>query len=187
MKKVMPGEFGYYNYKRNKTIILTFVYFALSIALYIIGYVTTGSNKNLLTIIAVLGMLPSSKSAVSMIMYLRYHGCSQENYELLKDTTDLFSRAYGLVFTTYKRNYEVAVCIVKNGYVYALLTNHTEDGNELQKHISDMIRQNGLKGTVGVFTKSDEYIKRLKELSQKEDENKDNDESLLTLVHQLSL
>lgn len=187
MNKVQKGDFAYYNYKKKMVVFLTVLYFALAIGLYVIGYVTTGSNKNLLTIVAVLGMLPASKSAVSMVMYLRYHGCNTEDYEMLKGKVDSFVHAYGLVFTTYKKNFEACACIVKNGYVYACISNHPNDADELKKHISDMIRQNGLKGTAGVFTNKDEYLKRLSDLEKKDDEDRANDEALLTLMLQLSL
>ena len=50
-----------------------------------------------------------------------------------------------------------------------------------------MIRQNGLKGIAGVFTNKDEYLKRLSDLEKKDDEDRANDEALLTLMLQLSL
>ena len=187
MKKIKKGEFAYYNHKRKTMIILTILYFAISIALYVTGYAKTGSNKNLLTLVAVLGMLPASKSAVEMIMYIRYHGCSKEQYDLLHEAADPFVHAYGLVMTTYKKNFEVASCIVKNGYVYAYLTNHHDSVDELQKHMSDMIRQNGLKGTAGVFVKTEDYCNRLQEIQKKEDEDQANDKALLELMLQLSL
>ena len=96
-------------------------------------------------------------------------------------------RTYGLVFTTYKKNYEACACIVKNGYVYVCISNHPNDADELKKHISDMIRQNGLKGMAGVFTNKDDYLKRLSDLEKKDDEDRANDEALLNLMLQLSL
>lgn len=186
-QKIKKGDYGYYNFKRKRVIFLTILYFLLSLALYAAGYITTGSNKNMLTIFAVLGMLPASKSAVSMIMYLRYHGCSEENYQLFQDVAESFLHGYGLVFTTYKKNYESALCIVKNGYIYGYLSNHLEDGKELEKHIQDLARQNGYQSSVSFFTNSKDFIKRLQELSIKEDEDRAKDEGLLNLLYQLSL
>ncbi len=55
MKKAVKGTYGYLKSKRNRVLIRTIAFFAISIAIFIAGYVTTGSRKNLLTIIAVLG------------------------------------------------------------------------------------------------------------------------------------
>lgn len=49
-------------------------FFGVSIGLYVMGYVTTGSNKNLLTIVAVLGCLPACKSLVNLILFLKAEG-----------------------------------------------------------------------------------------------------------------
>lgn len=39
----------------------TLLFFGVSIGLYVMGYVTSGSNQNLLTIVAVLGCLRPAK------------------------------------------------------------------------------------------------------------------------------
>ncbi len=79
MKYITPkGAYGYITNRKKFTALRTALYFAISLSLYVAGYVTTGSNKNLLTIVAVLGCLPSCKSAVNMIIFLRAKGCSAE-------------------------------------------------------------------------------------------------------------
>ena len=62
------GCYGYLTRQKKKEIIKTVLFFALSLSVFAIGYATTGTKKNLLTIVAMLGFLPASKSMVSMIM-----------------------------------------------------------------------------------------------------------------------
>ena len=71
MKKAVKGTYGYLKIKRNWVFIRTIVFFAISIAIFITGYVTTGSRKNLFTIVAVLGCLPACKSLVNLILFFR--------------------------------------------------------------------------------------------------------------------
>lgn len=186
-KKHIQGDYEYYNEKKWHVILWTILCFAISLAIYAGGYLTTGSNKNLLTIVAVLGLLPASKSAVSMILYLRYHGCSAENYELLKDKLDGFLHGYGFVFTTYQKNYEAAACTVKNGYICGYLTNHSDSARDLEEHINGLAKQNGLKATVVMYTKPEDFIKRLDVLREKEAENEDGDRKLYKLLCEISL
>ena len=80
-QKVKQGDFEYFNKKRQREVIKTVIYFGVSLSLFIAGYAATKTKANLLTIVAVLGLLPASKSCVSMIVYLRYHGCSREDHE----------------------------------------------------------------------------------------------------------
>lgn len=186
-QKVKQGDFEYFNKKRQREVIKTVIYFGVSLSLFIAGYAATKTKANLLTIVAVLGLLPASKSCVSMILYLRYHGCSREDHEFLKETLEHFKHAYGLVFTSYKTTYEVAGCIVKNGYIYGCLTNHKDMGTDLEEHIAGIVKQNGYQATVGMFSNKEDFVNRLKQLQDKETENEENDEKLMVLLHQISL
>ena len=60
------GTFGYLDTQKVYEIIRTVLFYSISIAIFVTGYVTTGTKKNLLTIVAVLGVLPASKSLVSV-------------------------------------------------------------------------------------------------------------------------
>ncbi len=186
-QKFKQGEYEYYNWKRNREIIKTLIYFGISLALLAAGYIATGTKANLLTIVAVLGLLPASKSMVGMIMYMRYHGCNEENYAILKDTLEKFNHAYGLVFTSYKKTYEVAGCIVKNGYVYGYLTNHQDMHEDLESHIEGIAKRNGYQITIAMYTKTDEYLERLNQIVDKKTENEENDAKIMELLHQISL
>lgn len=64
---VPKGSYGYLKAHRAVAAIRTLLFFGVSIGLYAMGYKTTGSNRNLLTIVAVLGCLPACKSLVNFI------------------------------------------------------------------------------------------------------------------------
>ena len=115
--KVTKGCFGYLKIQKKKEIIRTIFYFALSISIFLMGYVSTGSKLNLLTVVAVLGCLPASKSAVSMIMYIKAGQCSQECYEQLKPYTDGTFMLYDLYLTSYQKNFQISAMAIKNNTV----------------------------------------------------------------------
>ena len=66
------GTFLYLDTQKKYEIIRTILFYAISAAIFATGYITTGTKKNLLTMVAVLGVLPASKSLVSVIMFMRY-------------------------------------------------------------------------------------------------------------------
>ena len=72
------GTRGYLRTQKIYEILRTVLYFAISLSLFIAGWVSTGSRENLLTIVAVLGCLPACKSLVEMFMFLRYRGCDEQ-------------------------------------------------------------------------------------------------------------
>ena len=71
---IPKGSYGYIKNHRVVAALRTLLFFGVSIGLYVMGYVTTGSNKNLLTIVAVLGCLPACKSLVNLILFLKAEG-----------------------------------------------------------------------------------------------------------------
>ena len=94
--KYTKGEYLYLQNRKKMEILKTVIFFGISAALYLAGYITTGSNKNYLTIVAVLGCLPASKSAVSMIMNLKIKGCSEKVYARISEKAGQKEGAYNL-------------------------------------------------------------------------------------------
>ena len=72
MKKIQKGKPGYLNYKKKVEIIRTIVYFAIVLAIFALGIWQTGTRLNLLTVVAILGCLPASKSLVGVIARFPY-------------------------------------------------------------------------------------------------------------------
>lgn len=189
-KQLEKGSYGYFNQKRRWEILKTILMFAVSFSLFFAGYNVTGKKANILTIVAVLGMLPASKSAVSMIMYLRYHGCSSQLHEkLTKEFGDFdgILHSYDLVFTTYKINYQVPSVVVKNGNVCGICQKKETELNELNKHITQILSQNGLKANVKMFYQTDTYINRIRQLKELGESEKNRDEEIRNVLHQISL
>ena len=55
------GEKGYIAWQRRFNILLTAAMYLLAVGIYLLGYLTMHTNKNLWTVIAVLSILPASK------------------------------------------------------------------------------------------------------------------------------
>ena len=67
---ISKGEYEYPIKQRNKVLIRTFVYFLLPILIFVMGYLSTKTKTNLLTVVAIVGLLPGCKSLVNLIMFL---------------------------------------------------------------------------------------------------------------------
>lgn len=120
---------------------------------------------NLLTIVAVLGCLPASKSAVGAIMFLRFKSCSAQNADAIELHSQGLSCLYDMVFTSYKKNFQVSHLAVSDNTVCGF----TEDGgfeeNEFYKHINGILKLDGHKGiTVKVFASLSKYTDRLEQM-----------------------
>ena len=158
----VKGIDGYLDSQKKYEIIRTILYFAISISLYIAGYVTTKSNVNVLTIVAVLGCLPASKSMVGAIMFLCYKSCDQETVALIKEHNEGLSGLFDLVFTSAQKTYTVAHITVKGNTICGLSMKEEFPENDFQQHLTGLLKADGFKDVnIKIFTSREKYLNRL--------------------------
>ena len=142
--KCTKGEFLYFQKKKKVEIAKTVIMFGLSAALYLAGYIATGSNKNYLTIFAILGILPASKSTVSMIMYLKAKGCSAKVHEALVEKIGEDTGAYNLYFTSYDKNFDMSHVFAKGMTVIGFTENVKVQESDFEEHIKTVLNRDGI-------------------------------------------
>lgn len=186
---VPKGSYGYITNRKKYTALRTLLFFAISAALYIAGIVSTGSNKNLLTIVAILGCLPACKSAVNFILFMRAKGCSSALHEKVAaygdDTMNVF---YDMYFTSYQKNYPLSHMALKGGMLCGITESPSCDGREAEKHLEQMLKQEGIKNvTVNIFSQEDQYIDRLSRLKDMQVEDHKEREGIINLLYDISI
>lgn len=188
-KKHRPkkGEYGYIRNQRKREIMKTVGLFLLSLAIYLTGYRTTGTNKNLLTIVAVLGCLPASKCAVSMIMFLKSKGCDPELHDRILPHAGSLPQVYDSVLTTYEATFEVPHMVYRGSCLVGLAVNPKCNTAACEKHLRTMCTQNNIKDVnVKIFRDESKYLNRLDQLQAFEEEDEQT-EAVLSLVKALSI
>ena len=159
------GTKGYLKSQSKYEIARTCLYFAISLSLFIAGIVATGDKMNLLTIVAVLGCLPACKSAVTMIMYLRYKGCLAEDMAKLSALPAELTQLWDLVFTTYDKNFAFSHASIQGNTVILYSNNNALDEQACLKHLQNAMVLDGIKNiTFKVFTDLDKYMLRAKDI-----------------------
>lgn len=190
MKKfiVPKGVYGYIENRRMVTVLRTLLFFMVSVGLYLMGYLTTRSSKNLLTIVAILGCLPACKSLVNFILFLRAKGCS----ESLKDAVCAYDGKlmtfYDLYFTSYQKNYPISHMALRGNVLCGITENPKCDCNEAGRHLEQMLMQEGIRNvTVKIFSQRDKYIDRLSQLTELETQEHRNQEGIINLLYSVSI
>lgn len=185
--KIQRNEKGYLADKRKREIIKTIIFFLVPIALFVAGLVTTKTRMNLLTIVAVLGMLPASRSLVTTIMYIKSKGISDEDYAQIKDLTEMVTGSFDNVFTTYEKTYEVPSVVVRSGNVCGYVSKEYKTLDALEKHLATCIKKEGYSVNVKIFDNLDTYKTRLQSLSKLEETEQEKDLAILQILHEISL
>ena len=176
------GTEQYLDTQRKYEIARTVLYFVISAAVFLAGFLTTKTKMNLLTIVAVLGCLPACKSAVGMIMFLRYRSCSKEAAcEIKKHIGDL-NGLYDMVFTSYEKNFPIAHMVVKGNTICGYTQRDDFDEQAFYKHLDGILKLDGYKEvSVKIFTELEKYTLRLEQLNQLEAGEKNTEGIVSTL------
>ena len=183
------GTYGYIERQRRWEIIKTVVMFGISLALYAAGYIATKSNKNLLTLVAVLGCLPASKSAVSMIMFFKAKGCSAGMKETIGERAKGLSERYDLYLTSYAKNFQISHLVMKGKNMVGITEQDDFDESACNQHLKTLFAQNGFHDiTVKILRTKEKYLERVKSLQESDmEDNREYDEKVLELMENLSL
>lgn len=176
------GTKDYLKTQKNYEIARTILYFAISIILFVAGWIATGSRENLLTIVAVLGCLPACKSAVDMIMFLRYKGCTPENAHKIEAHSGDLHTCFDFVFTSYEKNYVIAHVAVKGNTICGFTQDVNFDEQAFYKHIDMILKKDNYKETsIKIFKDINKYTNRLEQLQELETDEALTDGIIRTL------
>ena len=163
----VKGTPGYLNSQKKYELIRTVVYFALSLSLFLAGYLTTNTRNNLLTIVAILGCLPASKSLVETIMYFRYHSLEKEDAESIQACDEGLHCLHDMIFTTREKTYPVLHLTVCGNTIAGYLPKGKGLEDSCAGHLRTCLKADGYTDvTVKLYHELNRYTERLKQLKQ---------------------
>lgn len=160
------GSFNYIRRLKRKTFIIAFTLYLLSITLFIIGIVTTGSKKNYLSIAAAIGILPAAKFTVWFIMAHTFIPISPEEY---KKISNIFDSAvfYDLLLTNNTLVVNINALIVSNGCIYAFSkTNKNKAIKATESELSQL-----LSAKVQLYDNIDDFLAHTVGINNRQEDN----------------
>lgn len=172
--KYKKGTYGYINAHKKIEILKTVLMLLLCVATYFLGLKTTGSKNNLLTFVAVLGCLPMAKFAVNAVLFLKAKSCSKEVYEKISEAS-LEPTFFDLYFTGYKKNFQASALYYKKNTIIIFTEDEKVDDNLFVEHLNGILENIKVTNvTIKIYHDLSDYISRLSELSNLEDDKKDH-------------
>ncbi|MCR5178910.1 MAG: hypothetical protein K6C95_08010 [Lachnospiraceae bacterium] len=163
------GDYGYIRSRRRSSVIRTAVIAGFSLAIFLTGLIIVGNTKNLLSVIAALGAIPTGLSAVNMILFLKAMPLGKEAYEKIKAHEGSLLVLYELIMTSYDKNWNIgAACVLEKNAIF-----YTEDKNAdvaaCAAHIKQYLEAQGYGGhVVKVYAPGelDAFVSRLDQLEK---------------------
>ena len=146
MKKCEKGTYGYLRWKLKTEILRTAVYFAIVAAVYLLGYSQTHSNKNLLTVVAVVGCLPACKALVGVITRFPYRGIDQKAAEEPAGKSMHLTAIYDLVVTSSEKIMPIDCIVISGDRVFGYTSSPKTGLKDTSSYLRKMLELNGMEG-----------------------------------------
>ena len=173
MKK---GSFGYLESARKKSLIKSGLFLAAVLIVYFFFFFFFKTNKNVFSILAAVGALPTGRSIVLSVMYLRAESASEKARKAVEKAGGLPEgcSGYDLYLTGYEHSFSLSHAAVLDRTVVGLTEDETMDIRLCQNHIRDMVRKDEHVGyEVRIYRDLQEYTDALKHLSAAESTSED--------------
>ena len=170
MKRVAKGKFGYTLSHRKWQIMKMSLYVVLALAIFLIGWITTKTTKNIMSIVAICGALPISKEMVGVIMSFKRKPMNRSVYEQISSRAGNLEQIYELLFTTQEKSYTAEAAIIEGKDVICYTNDPKCEVIALQKHLLKMLDANGYKQNVKVYTDLKKFLDRVADLERREKE-----------------
>lgn len=176
-KKAVKGQYEYIKSQKKRTVLRTVLMFALSLSIFLFGMWYFDTKKNFCTVIAILGCLPASKSAVNMIMFLRAKGCTEQTKTRIQSYIGELTQLYDMYFTSYEKNYQISHMVICGSVVCGYSEDSKCDEKACEKHLDTVLKQGGLKKvTVKIYKDIEKYCEGIRNLTDQKTSGHENRE-----------
>lgn len=191
MKKIKKGCPGYLDYKKKSQIIRTIIYFGLCIAIFLLGYLQTGSEENLMTVVAVVGILPSSKSLVDVIMRIPHHSINEKIARDIAEKSEHLTVIYDLIITSTEKVMPISCIVISDNKIFGYTDNQKTDLAHASMNVKKMLATHNYDVTVKIMNEYKPFITRVEGLNNiqaiEQTDIKEQEEIMAQLITQISL
>lgn len=171
-RRAVKGEYGYLKAQMKREIFKTALFFALAAVFLILGIVImksrdpeltlSQSKNNLLTIAAVLFILPGAKFLVSTIMFakaLKYATPAELRDKIIEKND---TAAFDVYLTSYQKDFPLYAVVCGDNELAGLAADPKLDENAAKEHILQILKKDGYKNvTVKIFRDTDRFLERI--------------------------
>ena len=160
-QKIQKGDYGYIKSQQKKRILYTILAFLAPLLVFFTGLYIHRTRNTVFTVVAVVACLPACKFAVGMIMMYMQKPMKREDYEQIEKHKKGLTCSYELVISAYEKQSFVDSIAVCGNTVVGYTSRAKTDTAFTEKHIQDILRQNGFYVSVKIFTRLGDYTSRL--------------------------
>lgn len=167
LQKKKKGDYGYRNSLKKKQIFKVGLLAAFILAQLGARYFTDNQSfKNILTVMAVVTVLPAANLASPLLAAFPYKTSSREFYEMTHSYEDNFPILYDLILTTKDFVLPMDAIIIHPTGIYAYCINQKIDAAEAEKSLNEILSAQRLDPNMKITKELYTFEKRLKSLKK---------------------
>lgn len=168
------GSYGYIQAQKKRRFLWTILLVALPVLAFIGGIITTGTERNLITVVAVVGCLPACRSLVGTIMMFMQKPMDSNIWEQIHGHEGDLQVIYECYLTTYEKSVFIDSFSICGGKIIGYSSRLSGSEQFVEDHVKNIMKQNGYKVEVKVFKDIRPYMERMDYLNQHRSEILEN-------------
>ncbi len=170
MKKAGKGQWGYFASERRRRIAMTCAIFGTAFLILITSFLYFKTKQNIMTVVAMVCMVPGAMSLVSVIMFAMRKSLPEEEYRAIHEHEGRLTVAYELYFTSENQNALVDCLVICGNEVVGYISDGKSDPRFAADHLTKMLRADGFKVSVHMLTDRRKFLERMDGLNEHADE-----------------
>lgn len=177
---------GYISNRKKISALWLLLYVAIAAGIFLAGYFLTHTRANVLTVLAVLLVLPAAKRVVNLVVMLPKKSVDMERYDAVKKEAGEAVILADYVFTSTEKIMHLDFVVIKNGNVLAVAAPSKQDEDYMKKYFTDNVHRAASSYHVAFFETDEQLIKRLIRLP-KEAGGLETDEKMVEHLRSLAV
>ena len=165
-KKNAEGKPGYFASEKKRRLLVTAALFAIPLTVFAAAWIYYGTRMTVWTVMTVVCCLPACRAVVSLIMMLRCHPADEALYKDIQAHQGDLEMAYEMYMTFYDKSARIDAAAICGNVVAAYSSDPKIDAAYMEKEAQAIIRKNGYKVTVKIFTDLRPFLDRLDSLNE---------------------
>lgn len=165
IKSLQKGSKGYLAKRKKQAAVIVAFFAVLILALIIVGILLNGSNKNLLTLIAIVLVLPGAKFAVNLIVISPHKPVSEELFKEVETNARFLTRLYDNVIGTTERPVGAPAIAYCDNALCIYTDEEKTNVDFLTKQVKNFLQGDSIFINVSVYTDEKQFVKRIANLN----------------------
>lgn len=172
MKKVQKGEAGYTHYRKMKLGLISLIGFVLVILSFSLGYITTGTPKNYVSILSVLIVLPTAKFFVQYIMIPHSLKVDEGELKRIGEKAGNLKIYSELLVTASEKTFELLYLVIdKDENVVAYTRNTKSDSEKFEKGITNFLNYYQYNAKPVLYNDFEKFLEHVSTMNKETDEH----------------